>query len=191
MAEDKLTEKLISREVIYDGRIVHLVVDTVELPNGMTSKREIVRHGGAVAIVPIDADGNIVMVRQYRHAAGRILLEIPAGTLNQDEDPDLCAIRELQEEIGYKPATIQKLGGIFVAPGYTTEFIHLYLARDLTESRLDMDEDEAIEVVHISLAEAVQKIMSGEIVDGKSISALLMAKITLFSNGSDSEPQIR
>src|SRR5438034_7235645 len=117
MAEDKLSERLISSEQIYDGRIVHLYVDTVELPNGKTARREIVRHSGAVAIVPIDQDGRVIMVRQYRHAAGRILLEIPAGTLGKAEDPDLCAVRELQEETGYKPGHLQKIGGIFVAPG--------------------------------------------------------------------------
>src|SRR4051794_22074205 len=97
MASDSLTETLQKSEPIYDGKIVHLFVDTVKLPNGKTAKREVVRHVGAVALVPIDKDGSVILVRQYRHAAGRILLEIPAGTLNKGEDPDLCAERELQE----------------------------------------------------------------------------------------------
>ncbi len=176
---DKLTEKQLNSELIYDGRIVHLYVDTVQLPNGNVAKREVVRHGGAVAIVPVDANGKLVMVQQYRHAVGRIMLEIPAGTLNKGEDPDTCAIRELQEEIGAKPGTLKKLGGIFVAPGYSTEFIHLYLATDLTDSRLDMDEDEAIEVQHLSLNDVIARIRSGEIVDSKTISAVLLAKDTL------------
>ncbi|MEP7287218.1 MAG: NUDIX hydrolase [Chloroflexota bacterium] len=176
MATDKLTEKTLSSEMIYDGKIVHLSVDTVQLPNGQTTRREVVRHSGAVAIVPLDAEGNVILVRQYRHAANRILLEIPAGTLNKDEDPDVCAVRELQEEIGYKPGKLEKIGAIFVAPGYTSEFIHLYLATDLSESRLELDEDEFIEVSRVPFQEAITLIHVGEIIDGKSVSALLLAK---------------
>jgi ADP-ribose pyrophosphatase len=135
-----------------------------------------VRHSGAVAIVPLDGEGKIVLVRQYRHAAGRALLEIPAGTLNKGEDPDQCAIRELQEETGYRPGKLQKIGGIFVAPGYSTEFIHLYLATDLTASRLDKDVDEFIEVQHVPLPEVLNRIRSGEIPDAKTICALFLAK---------------
>jgi ADP-ribose pyrophosphatase len=176
MSSDQLTERLISSEPIYDGRIVHLYVDTVQLPNGQIARREVVRHGGAVAIVPIDPEGNVILVRQYRHAAGRILLEIPAGTLNKDEDPDLCADRELREETGYRPGKLQKIGGMFAAPGYTTEFIHLYLATDLAESRLKMDEDEFIEVLHLPMQEVMKRIRAGEIIDGKTLSAVLLAK---------------
>src|SRR2546421_610982 len=132
-SDSHLIEKLVESKLIYNGRIVHLYVDTVELPNGKRAQREIVRHTGAVAIVPIDSDGNVVMVRQYRHAAGRVLLEIPAGTLNPGEDPDLCAGRELQEETGYKPGKLRRIGGIHLAPGYSTEFIHLYVATQLVE----------------------------------------------------------
>jgi ADP-ribose pyrophosphatase len=176
---DSLTEKLISSEQIYDGRLVHLSVDTVQLPNGETAKRELVRHGGAVAVVPMDNNGDVIMVRQYRHAAGRIMLEIPAGTLHKDEDPALCAVRELQEEAGYKPGRLQKLGGMFVAPGYTTEFIHLYLATDLVESRLQLDEDEFLEILRLPMHDVINRIMSGEIMDGKTISAVFMAKQVL------------
>jgi ADP-ribose pyrophosphatase len=173
---DALTEKPISSDLIYDGRVVHLYVDTVQLPNGKTAKREVIRHVGAVALVPIDSSGNIVMVRQYRHPLGRILLEIPAGTLNPNEDPDLCAVRELQEETGYKPGHLEKLGGIYLAPGYSSEFIHLYIATELSESRLNMDEDEFIEIVRLPLQEALKRIGTGEIADSKTISALLLAK---------------
>src|SRR5262245_54659602 len=134
MPSRPLNEKTVSSELIYDGRPVRLYIEMVEMPNGDVKKREIVRHGGAVAIVPIDKDNNVLMVWQYRHAAGRVLLEIPAGTLEKGEDPDVCAVRELQEEIGYKPGKLEKIGGIFVAPGYTSEFIHLYFATDLIES---------------------------------------------------------
>ena len=173
---DALTEKLISSELIYDGRVVHLYIDTVQLPNGKTSKRELIRHVGAVALIPFDADGNIIMVRQYRHPLGRILLEIPAGTLNPNEDPDVCAIRELQEETGYKPGHLEKIGGIFLAPGYSSEYIHLYIATQLSESRLAMDEDEFIEIVRLPLQEALKRIGTGEIADSKTISALLLVK---------------
>jgi ADP-ribose pyrophosphatase len=176
MAQDSLTETLQSSEQIYDGKIVHLYVDTVKLPNGKSAKREIIRHVGAVALVPIDKDGNVILVRQFRHAAGKILLEIPAGTLNKGEDPDLCAARELQEETGYKPGRLQRIGGIYTAPGYTSEFIYLYLATDLIESTLNKDEDEFIETERMPLKNALKLIKSGEIADGKSVSGLLLAK---------------
>lgn len=173
---DALSEKLISSELIYDGRVVHLYVDTVQLPNGKTAKRELIRHVGAVALIPFDADGNVVMVRQYRHPLGRILLEIPAGTLNPNEDPDVCAVRELQEETGYKPGRLEKIGGIYLAPGYSSEYIYLYIATELSDSRLAMDEDEFIEIVRLPLEEALKRIGTGEIADSKTISALLLAK---------------
>ncbi len=173
---DHLNENAIESQLIYDGRIVHLYLETVQLPNGKSAKREIVRHGGAVAIVPFDAQGNVILVRQYRLAARRALLEIPAGTLEKDEDPYDCAIRELQEETGYKPGKLDKIGGIFVAPGYSTEFIHLYMATDLSASKLEQDEDEFLEVVHVPLDETIRLIISGDICDGKSVSGLLLAK---------------
>lgn len=176
MSDKKLSEKQLDSQLIYDGKVIRLHVDTVELPNGDTTRREIVRHPGAVAIVPIDPNGNVVLVRQFRYAAGRPLLEIPAGTLEAGELPDMCAIRELQEEVGYKPGKLQKIGGIFVAPGYTSEFIHLYLATDLTPSRLDADEDEFLEVEHVSLHLVLQRIRLGEIADGKTISGILLAQ---------------
>ena len=111
MTSDFLEEKTLESKQIYDGRVVHLYLDTVQLPNGKTSLREVVRHNGAVAVVPIDRDGNVILVQQYRHPARRVLLEIPAGTLNVGEDPDTCVERELQEETGYKPGKIIKLGG--------------------------------------------------------------------------------
>ena len=157
---------------VYDGRVVHLVVLDVTLPNGAPAKRELVRHPGAVAIVPLIGE-DVLMVRQFRMAAGRVMLEIPAGTLNPGEDPAVCADRELQEETGYKPGALESLGGIFVAPGYTTEFIHLFLATDLSESRLEMDDDEFIELVRMPLRDALAMVDRGEIEDGKTTSALL------------------
>jgi ADP-ribose pyrophosphatase len=152
--------------------VVHLVVLDVALPDGGTAKRELVRHPGAVAVVPLIGD-DVLMVRQFRVAAGRVMLEVPAGTLNPGEDPRLCAERELQEETGFRPGQLESLGGIFVAPGYTTEFIHLFLATDLLESRLEMDDDEFIELVRMPLENVLAMIDRGEIEDGKSTSALL------------------
>ncbi len=163
----------LSETPIYSGRVVNLVVADVQLQNGMTSKRELVRHPGAVAIVAIDANDHVLLVRQYRFAAQQVMTEIPAGTLNPGEDPAFCAERELQEETGYKAGELISLGGLFVAPGYTTEFIHLFLARDLSESRLAMDDDEFIDVQRVPFNDALAMIDHGQIIDGKSIVGLL------------------
>lgn len=170
---DVLDEKSLSRQPVYQGRVVKLDLVTVELPNGETSLREIVTHPGAVAIVALDDMRRVLLVRQFRLAAGRVMLEIPAGTLEPNEAPIVCAERELQEETGYKPQKLEPLGGIFVAPGYTTEYIHLFLARDLVESRLEMDGDEFIEVVKLPFDDVLAKIDLGEIQDAKTITALL------------------
>ncbi len=166
-------ERSVSKRAIYDGRVIHVELHDVELADGKTVKRELVRHPGAVAIVPLDADHQVLLVQQFRFAAGRSLLEIPAGTLEPGEAPDLCAERELREEIGYRPGRLEPLGGIYAAPGYTTEFIHLYVARDLTPDPLAMDADEDIHTVRLSLVAALEKIESGEIIDGKSVAGLL------------------
>jgi ADP-ribose pyrophosphatase len=172
-AMDHLKENVLSSEPIYEGKLISLDKEIVELPNGQTSLREIVRHPGAVAMVPLLPGNRVVMVQQYRLAADRVLLEIPAGTLNPGEDPRLAATRELQEEIGYKPGTLERLGGEYTAPGYTTEYIHLYLATDLTPSRLDVDDDEFLETVTLPLDEALRRIDSGVIEDSKTIIGVL------------------
>jgi ADP-ribose pyrophosphatase len=168
-----MQEKIVRTKKIYKGRIINLVVHDVQLQNGDSAKRELVQHPGAVALVALDHKQNVLMVRQFRIAAGKVLSEIPAGTLRPDEPPDDCAIRELQEETGYKPGKLEKLGGFYVAPGYTTEYIHLYLATDLIESRLDGDADEFIEVDRVSLPDALAMIERGDIQDGKTITGLL------------------
>lgn len=163
----------ISQREIYSGRVIHLNVHQVRLPNGTEAMRELVTHPGAVAIVPIEADGSVLLVQQFRFAAGRSLLEIPAGTLEKGEQPDVCAVRELREETGYRPGSIESLGGIFVAPSYTTEYIHLYYATDLHHDPLSQDADEAVSTVRVSLPEALSMIEKGQIVDSKSICGLL------------------
>jgi ADP-ribose pyrophosphatase len=160
---------------IYTGRVIALDVHQVSLPDGAPATRERVVHPGAVAIVALDPAGHVLLVRQYRLAADRVMLEIPAGTLNAGEDPAECAVRELQEETGYRPGKLESLGGIFVAPGYTTEYIHLYLATDLIESRLQGDEDEFIEVERATLTQAVTWAVDGTLIDAKSVSGLLKA----------------
>jgi ADP-ribose pyrophosphatase len=169
-----LNETLISSEPAFLGKLVKLYVETFEAPGGQQFKREIIRHPGAVAMITLTATGDVLLVRQYRGAAQKALLEIPAGTLEPGEDPHDAAVRELQEEVGYKPGTLERLSGEFTAPGYTSEYIHLFLATDLTPSRLSQDEDERIDVESLPLDEAVRRVMSGEIEDGKTIIGLLM-----------------
>lgn len=171
----KLTEELVESRQIYSGKIVTLKVDTVRLPNGKESTREIVVHNGAVTAVPMLDEDTIVMVRQFRLAAGEALLEIPAGTLEEGEKPEECASRELQEEIGYRPERLQLMFSSFLAPGYSSEKLFTYLATGLTESKQTHDEDEFLEVVHVGLDEAVALISQGQVKDAKTICGVLMA----------------
>jgi 8-oxo-dGTP pyrophosphatase MutT (NUDIX family) len=175
----ELTERVIGSRPIYDGKIVHLRVDTVQLPNGHESQREIVTHRGAVCIVPVRADGVVLMVRQFRLAAGKVLLEIPAGTLEADEDPADCAARELEEETGFIPGTLRKLFRAYLSPGYSTEAIHAYIATDLTAGTVHLDAGENVRVVELPMDEVESRILSGEIEDAKTIAALLMALRTI------------
>ena len=165
----------IEQRSIFTGRIFEARVDTVLMPDGSQLTREVVDHPGAVAIVPINDNSEVILVRQYRYPAGQRLLEIPAGTLEPDESPDATAQRELQEEIGFASRNLRALGGFFASPGFCTEFIYLYLARDLVPSKLEGDDDEDINVETIPFSRVDQLIRHGEIQDGKSIAALLMA----------------
>src|SRR5262249_11590923 len=157
----------------YRGKVVTLRVDTVRLDDGRAVKREVVEHAAAVAIVPIADDGRVVLVRQFRSPVGDTLLEVPAGVLDEGEQPEEAVQRELQEETGFRAARTRRLTGFWVAPGYDTEFIHVYLAEGLSESRLDPDEDEQIEVELHTLADALAMVADGRICDAKSIVGLL------------------
>lgn len=169
-------ETILDARKLYGGRVFDVDILTVRFPDGETGIREVIRHTGAAAVVPIDDDGNVLMVRQFRIAANRDLLEIPAGGLDSpDEPPRACAIRELQEETGYKPGELVDLGGYFVAPGYTTEYIHLFLGRRLTPSRLTQDADEYITVERVPFAEAVAMAYDGRLIDSKTIIGLVRA----------------
>jgi ADP-ribose pyrophosphatase len=167
------TPRLISTEVAYRGRLFNVDLDRLEMDNGVVAVRETLRHPGAVCMVPVTGDGKLLLVTQYRHAAGRRLLELPAGTLEPGEDPRPAAIRELQEEVGHHPGKIDPLGGFFVAPGYTTEYIHLFVCSELTPSHLDGDEDEDIEVESLTAGEALAAVDDGTICDAKSVIGIL------------------
>jgi ADP-ribose pyrophosphatase len=157
---------------IYTGVVVNLNVDTVTLPNGITVDLEVVRHPGAAAVVPIKDDGTVILIRQFRHAAGGFIYEIPAGKLHPGEDPKVCAVRELEEEIGYRTDKLELLSSIFTAPGFTDEVIHIYKATGLTTGRQQLDHDEVLEVIEMPLLEAIRMIETGAIRDAKSIVGL-------------------
>ncbi|MGD0173007.1 MAG: NUDIX hydrolase [Anaerolineales bacterium] len=167
--------EVVSSENKYSGRVLTLRVDRVRLANGKETGLEILEHRGSVVMVPVDADGGIWLVRQYRHAAGREILELPAGTLETGEDPAACAGRELREEIGMAAGTLTRIGGFFLAPGYATEFMHVFLAGDLHPDRIPGDEDEILRPEKISLMELRQRLEAGNLEDAKTVAALAMA----------------
>ena len=166
-------EKLLATKEIFRGRAVSLRIDTIEKASGQVTTREIVEHSDCIAVVPVDDSGNIVMVKQFRRPAGKLLLEIPAGGMEDGEDPEACVRRELQEEIGYLPGRLQRLGGFYAAPGYCSEYLHLFLATQLKSSRLVAEDTDEIEVVRVPVAKIMAMIASGEICDAKSIAGLL------------------
>jgi ADP-ribose diphosphatase len=170
-----MTPKLLNSKTVYQGRAFSVRVDEVELRPGLKTHLDIVEHTGAVTMLPLDAEGQIWFIRQYRHSAGQVILELPAGTLGSNEDPQVGADRELQEEIGMKAAKLERLGGFWLAPGYSTEFMHVYLATDLSPSQLAQDEDEIITTEKLTPRHALALAESGEICDSKSLVALYMA----------------
>ncbi|MCW3098597.1 MAG: ADP-ribose pyrophosphatase [Chthonomonadaceae bacterium] len=178
----ELTETVIGTEPIYSGRVVNLRIDTIRQPDGHVSKREIVAHPGAVCIVPIREDGMVLLVRQFRLAAGQALLEVPAGTREKGEDPEACAYRELEEETGYRAIALRPLYTAYLAPGYSTELMYAYLATGLTLGQTNPDEGEKIELVEIPIAEIEDRVLAGEFADAKTIAALLMASRLYNSN---------
>ncbi len=170
------TEKTLESRSIFEGKVIKVRVDRVLLTGGQESEREIVEHLGAVAVVPVDENGRVYLVRQYRKPLEKMLLEIPAGKLEPGEDPLECARRELTEEIGFFPQTIRKLTFYYSSPGFSNEGIHLYLATDLIRQDTPGEEGEFLEVLSMPLAEALSMVMSQEIEDGKTIAGLLMAE---------------
>ena len=171
-----LTERMTASRLVYDGKVVHLYVDTVELPDGSSSVREYVKHIGAVCVVPLTDEGEVLLERQYRYAVGRTLTEIPAGKLDAaDEDPAEAALRELREETGAVPRELVDLGDFFGSPAIMGERIRMYLARGLTFTDTDRDEGEFLEVFRMPLSDAVRSVLRGEISDGKTQCAVLRA----------------
>jgi ADP-ribose pyrophosphatase len=152
--------------------VVNLGIETVTLPNGATVELEVIRHQGAAAVVPLREDGTILLIRQYRHAAGGYIYEIPAGKLDPGEDPLHCAARELKEEVGCRAGRLEHLLTFFTTPGFTDEIIHIYLATDLSPGTQALEHDEILEVVAMPLAEAIALVRGGAITDGKTIIGL-------------------
>src|ERR1700720_1426017 len=167
-------ERLASRTV-FAGRRIEVRVDRLRLPGGAEHDFEMIHHPGAAAIVPLFASGEVLMLRQYRYATGGWLLEVPAGTLEPGESPEHCAARELQEETGYRAGALQPLGWIWTTPGFTDERIWLFLATDLAGGRQALERDELLTLERLPLARAAAMAAGGEIVDGKSVAALLRA----------------
>ncbi|HSM70475.1 MAG TPA: NUDIX hydrolase [Anaerolineales bacterium] len=168
--------ELIRSETLLQGRAFKIRRDHLKTPDGRDTKFEIIEHGGSVIIIPIDADGNIHFVRQYRHAAGYDLLELPAGTRDDDEPYEECALREIREETEMEAGKLQKVGEFYLAPGYSTEFMVVYIATDLKYNPLDADEDEFLEVEKIPIRKVFEMAGRGEMPDAKSLAALFLAK---------------
>jgi ADP-ribose pyrophosphatase len=161
-------------EIGYRGRAFTVRKDTLKLPDGRETVYDIIDHPGAVTIIPVDKAGNIYFVRQFRPATGEVLLELPAGTLEKGEDPLECAQREIQEETGFAATKFTSLGAVWLAPGYSTEYLHFFLATDLYPSRKEGDEDEFISVDVIPYLKALEMAKSGLIKDGKSLAGLFL-----------------
>jgi ADP-ribose pyrophosphatase len=175
-----MTIEVISRETIYHGHAFNVRRDEVRFQNQNIAHLDIIEHIGAVTILPLDADGRIIFVRQYRHAAGKELLELPAGTLDEGELPEKCALREIREETGFAAGKLLRVGEFFLAPGYSTEYMTVFLATELHPSPLPSDEDEFITTEAIPIERAYSLALNGELQDGKSLAALLLARPYIF-----------
>ena len=174
-----LTEVTLRRKDVYDGKILKVHVDDVRLPNGREAVREVVDHVDGAAVLAMDEANRVLVVRQYRYVFGRVLAELPAGKLDPGEDPVAGALRELKEETGAVPGTFLPMGVYLGSPGCLGEELHLFLARDLQMAEAQPDEDEFLEMARVPFEEMVHRILSGEITDGKTIAAVLKAKLLL------------
>ncbi|MFH1381769.1 MAG: NUDIX hydrolase [Chloroflexota bacterium] len=166
-------EKTLSSRVVFDGGVIKVRIDTVVMPGGRQSTREVVERSDCVAIVAVDADDNVLLVRQFRQPIGKELLEIPAGGIDPGEDAVTAVKREMQEETGFLPRKVEKLGGFYASPGYCTEYLYLYLATDLAPSQLYTEDTESIKLVRVPLSDIGDLLTSGKICDAKSIAGLL------------------
>ncbi|MFA5760741.1 MAG: NUDIX hydrolase [Dehalococcoidales bacterium] len=168
-----MEEETLSSKIAFNGEILNVRVDEIRLPGGRKSTREIIEHSDAVAVVPIDRNGNMILVKQYRRGAGKDLLEIPAGCVEPGENPEETVKRELQEEIGYLPNKITSMGGFYASPGYNTEYLYLYLATELVPAKLHAEDTDSIEVVPVPIKSITDYIKSGKICDAKSVAGIL------------------
>ncbi len=167
-------EKTLDRKYIFEGRTINLRVDTVLTADGRRATREIVEHPDAVVMAPLDADNNVLMVNQFRAPLGKNLLEIPAGGIEKGEDAEAAVIREMQEETGFKPRKLVFLTGFYTAPGFSNEYLHLYLVTDLVPSRLTAEDTTGIELVRVPVSQVREMISSGRTQDAKSIVGLML-----------------
>lgn len=177
-------ERVVSSETVFAGKLISARVDRVELPGGRRAEREIVMHPGSVAIVPLLPNGRVVLIRQYRHAAGQELWELPAGTMDAGETPEACARRELVEEIGYEAGEMRLLFSAYLSPGYLNEIMHVFLATGLRPVSAAPQEDEGIEPVEMELAEAVRLVARGEVQNMTAVGGLLAAARLVGPGGS-------
>lgn len=169
-----LEEKTIAKEQIFSGKVIDLYVEDVELPNGKTSKREIVKHPGAVAVLAVTDEGKIILVKQFRKPLERTIVEIPAGKLEKGEEPEYTALRELEEETGYTAKKLTKMTAFYTSPGFADEIVHVFLAEELSvlEEKRELDEDEFVEVMEVTLEDALKLVESREVYDAKTAYAI-------------------
>jgi len=169
--------RIVKSDVIYSGKVFNIKVDQIEYNTGNKAVREVAEHPGGAVVVPVTKEGKIVMVTQHRFPVDKVLLELPAGKLSKGEDPFVCAVRELEEETGYKSDNVKELGSIYTTPGYSTEKLWIYLAKDLKSGNHNREEGEfGMQVFELALKEVEVKIQDGEIVDGKTICGIFLAK---------------
>lgn len=175
--------KVTQTDLIYKGRVFNVRVDLVELPDGRKARLDIVEHSGAVTLIPLDEDQRIWFVRQYRHAIGREILELPAGVVEEGEIPEECAQREAREEIGMAAGHFQKVGEFFLAPGYSTEHMHVFLATGLYSSPLPVDADEMLSVEQMPVERVYEMVEEGAFQDSKTLAALILAQGYIRNSG--------
>ena len=168
-----MAEETLSTRIIYEGRVLTLRVDTVRTIDGRKSTREVVQHAPCIVVIPVDAEGNILLIKQYRQATGKDLLEIPAGGIDEGEDIEAAVVREMREETGYRPRKVKRLGGFYTTPGFCDEYLYLYLAEDLVHDPLSAEDTPGIEVVPVPVKEAAGLVTSDAVEDSKTIAGVL------------------